>query len=217
MTASTVFFVLAPLMTLLLARLTSWRVGAVLAAWLALTGALAATGALTPVANKPPPMVFLIAVLLIAQIVWMTRPSTRAWLDKMSPWVLVVLQAFRIPVELALWGMCREGLVPAHMTFEGGNLDIVSGVLGLVVGVAMWRGWVGRRVERVFHVVGLALLATIVFRAVTSLPGPQHLGWPGVSPIALTELPGVWLPTFLAPLALTLHNLSFIKMSRTKQ
>jgi hypothetical protein len=54
----------------------------------------------------------------------------------------------------------------------------------------------------------LGLLANVVGMAITTLPGPLHHAWPGVSNVIAAELPFIFLPGFLVPVALFGHVLS---------
>jgi hypothetical protein len=95
-----------------------------------------------------------------------------------------------------------------QVTFEGRNFDIL---VGLTAPVAAWL--VARRLASpaavlCWNLAGLAVLANTIGTVATSVPGPLHLAWPGEPFTALAEWPLVWLPAFLAPLAVLLHIFS---------
>lgn len=90
---------------------------------------------------------------------------------------LVAFQGFRLPLELILHAWGESGTIPMTMTWEGSNLDVISGVLALLCAplVGRWRGaaWL-------VNGVGLVLLLNVIRVAVLSSPLP--FAWPDVSP-----------------------------------
>jgi len=182
---------------------------AALASWLALTGWLAAEGALDPPAPPGPMPVVLPAIALAIGIAVSPLGARLAQLPLAA---LVGFQAFRIPVEITLHRLYGEGLVPVHMTFEGWNFDIVTGILALVVGGMALRRPVPRAVLLGWNVLGLALLATIVTIAFMAFPGFTRVLQDAPANLVPSTVPYVWLPSFLVPLALCGHLLVFRRL-----
>src|SRR4029079_4274706 len=109
---------------------------------------------------------------------------------------IVLLQSFRIAVEWLLHRLYLEGSVPLQMTWSGRNLDVISGITGLLLGLALLRGVrVPRAVVLGWNVLGLALLANIVIGALLAAPALHHFvgGPPNLLP---STFPWVWLPSF---------------------
>ena len=52
----------------------------------------------------------------------------RKFLDNLPLKILTWIHVIRIPVECTLLWLSQHGLVPVEMTFEGRNLDILSGL-----------------------------------------------------------------------------------------
>jgi hypothetical protein len=194
------------------ARRIATRFGAGLAMWLAASGALAASGVLSDFTAWPPrfPVVVLFPVVALALS---TRTATaRALLAATPPSWLIGIQTMRIPIELVLWALAVANRFPRHLTFEGRNFDVVVGLTAPLVVWAVSRGTIGRRGLVAWNVGGLLLLANIVLRAVTSVPGPLRIDWhvPGAElpNTVVTEFPFGWLPALLVPVALLGHVLS---------
>jgi hypothetical protein len=103
---------------------------------------------------------------------------------------LVGFQGFRLPLELILHAWGESGTIPMTMTWEGSNLDVVSGALALLCAplVGRWRG-----VAWLANVVGFVLLVNVGRVAILSSPLP--FAWPDVSPrLALgMVLPYAWI------------------------
>ena len=60
-------------------------------------------------------------------------------------WVLVAVQGFRLPLELAMHEMYERGVMPVQMSYEGSNYDILTGITALIVAAIVWFGGHGRR------------------------------------------------------------------------
>ncbi len=85
-------------------------------------------------------------------------------------WALVAVQAFRLPLELAMHAMAERGVMPEQMSYTGRNFDILTGVTALVVAPLVARGVGGRKLVAAWNVLGLGLLLNVVVVAVRSTP-----------------------------------------------
>lgn len=173
-----------------------------LAAWLALTGGLAAAGLLSRFEPPPPVLLLAVAAFAAAALLVHSRTGRHLLAHTPEPWP-IALQTFRVPVEVLLFWYFAAGVVPVQMTFEGLNFDVLSGLLAPVVawGVGRWP----RAVAVGYNVLGLALLFTIVGIAVLSVPGPMRVFMNEPANAAVGTFPFVWLPTFLVPVAFFGH------------
>lgn len=171
------------------------------AGWLALTAGLAGAGLLAKF-DTIPPRVALLPLSVLAAMLLLSRTQTFGRLLRAVPraWP-VALQSFRLPVELLLWALFQEGRIPERMTFGGRNLDVLVGLSAPLVAWAVSRGRMSRLAIAAWNVAGLGLLANIVVLALRSAPGPLNAGWGGVPDTVIAEVPFVWLPAFLVPLA----------------
>lgn len=185
------------------ARLVAWGL---LALWLALTGAVAALGLLAPAPDKPPPnMVLALTGAITMGALALTAPGKRM-IGRIGGHWIVGMQAFRVPVEIFLWAGSAAGLVPVLMSWHGRNFDVISGVLGLVLGLWMARRAVPRPVLVAYHLLGLALVFNVAGHAIAATPGPlQQIHGAENEPIFVTTFPYVWLPALLVPLAIAGH------------
>lgn len=190
------------------ARALALRVAAGIATWLALLAALARSGVLADFEARPPRMFFVLGGALALFAYATTRPGVARLLAASPRSWLVGLQSMRVPIELGLFGLYAAGRLPKHLTLEGRNFDLLVGLSAPLVALAVSRGLLGRRGLLAWHAASLALLANVVGMAITTMPGPLHLAWPGVSNTIIAEWPFVWLPGFLVPVALFGHVLS---------
>lgn len=190
------------------ARVVVRRAIGFFAVWLGTSAVVAATGVLRDFDARPPRLMILV-VASFAVLTIVTRTARfKALLAATPPSWPVALMSMRVPIEIGLWGLFATGKLPVHMTFEGRNFDVLVGATAPVVAWALARGKLGRAGLVAWNVASLGLLANIVGMAVTTIPGPLHLPWPGVSNTVVADFPWVWLPTFLVPVAVFGHVVS---------
>lgn len=180
--------------------------------WLAFTGSLAALG-LLEFGPLPPPVMLLVTVAT-ALTTWLglSRFGTKVCERLPLAW-LIGYQVFRVAVEIFLWLGYRDGFVPVQMTWEGRNLDVIT---GLTAPLVAWRAPT-RWVIVAWNALGLALLLNIVGVAVASMPTPLRVfaGEPANRFVAAA--PYVWLPVFLVQAAWLGHLLVFRWLGRNEK
>ncbi|HEY1100556.1 MAG TPA: hypothetical protein VGF99_16565 [Myxococcota bacterium] len=191
---------------------TRFVVGA--AAWWALSGALAGSGVLARFDARPPPvLLFFVGALVLA--VLLGRSKTAAQLvDGEGIGVVIGVQAFRLPLELAMHSAAIDGVMPAELSFSGWNFDIVTGVLAVVVALLWWRGVRSRALVWSFNVVGSAALLMIVAIALLTSPMVAFFGRERVLNTWVAEVPYVWLPAILVAFAVASHVALTLKLLR---
>lgn len=180
----------------------------VLLGWLVATYLLARSGALVAPAGSPPRMIFLLGPAALALIALALSPFGARLIAGLPLGWIVLTQVFRLPVELILFELHREGVIPVQMTFEGQNFDVLTALSAVVVWLVCRKREV-KGLVLAWNLLGLALLARIVFIAVRAMPGP----WPAdpVEPqntIVLTSA-FVWIPGLYVLTALFVHVLVF--------
>lgn len=165
------------------------RVVVALAACLGLTSVLAVSGVFARLAGSPAVMAYL-AVCNMVVIGLAVSAVGRRFAEAIPIAALVGIQAFRLPLELVLHSWYEQGTLPVQMTFSGANWDIITGSLGLLVGLVLTRAelrwqW---RLTALFNVVGFGLLMRVMWIAGRSLPSPFR---------TFAEDPPVLLPFFV--------------------
>jgi hypothetical protein len=192
-------------------RRAALRAGAVAILWVGTWSALA----LADVWRQPtpegfPPRIILLfgganlGAIALALSPWGKRLALRTTFAG-----LVAFHAFRLPLEWVLHAWGEQGAIPMAMTWEGRNLDVVTGVLALSLGLWSLRAPLSRVALWGFQLVGLGLLINVGITALTSVPGPFYV--PGRVPPLLI---GFDFPTTLiAPVcvagALAAHLILF--------
>ena len=187
----------------------AWLVTIVCAAgWMAFTAALAQTGVLREWERTPPPfMLLIVAIVAIAGAIGLS-PLGRKLALYVPLWALIAVQAFRLPLELAMHGLYERGIMPVQMSYTGRNFDIVTGATAIVVAALVATGRGGRVLVTAWNVLGLVLLANVVAIAVLSTPRFHYFGEQQVN-VFVTYLPYVWLPSVMVLAALAGHLVIF--------
>jgi hypothetical protein len=176
------------------------------AIWLSIIAVAALLGFFQKTDTVPPRMPLLLFPLIAFMIVLFTTKKGRSFIDSLSAKVLTWMSIVRVPVELILWGLFLEGMVPEVMTFEGRNWDILAGLTAPVVAFLYFhKKKLSKKVFLVWNVISLVLLLNIIVHAILSVPSPiQQFGFEQPNK-AILEFPYVWLASFVAPAVLFSH------------
>jgi hypothetical protein len=182
-------------------------------AWMAATWMVAASGILREWERRPPPLALLVAAIGTLALAITYSPFGTRIVKAIPLWALVLVQGFRLPLELAMHGMYTRGIMPVQMSYGGMNFDIVTGATAIVVGLLAATGYAGRGVIAAWNVLGLALLINVVTIAILATPlfryfGDDHLN------VWVTYPPFVWLPAVMVLAALAGHLLIFRALLR---
>lgn len=122
---------------------------------------------------------------------------------------LVYIQSFRIVVELLIWLLFLQDLLPIQMTFEGYNFDVLTGLTAPIIAYfclvkKQWPKWV----VITWNFAGLILVFTIVTISVFSFPTPFRYFMNEPANKIVAQFPFVWLPAILVTIAYSMHFLS---------
>ena len=184
-----------------------------LLAWLFIQTVVALTGFYQDTSVLPPR--FLLAIgppVLLIVLLFLTRPG-RHFIDSLNLETLTFLHIIRIPVEIVLYFLFLHKGIPEVMTFEGRNLDIISGITAPVIyylGFVSGKLW--PRTILAWNLVCLALLTNIVTTAILATPYPfQKFGLDQPN-VAIFYFPFVWLPAVIVPIVLLSHLASIRKL-----
>lgn len=171
------------------------------------SAAAASSGWLSRFDLQPPPMVIMIAAVLLGSLaLGLSRIGAR--LAQTVPLLtLIGLQSFRLPLELAMHRAAERGIMPVELSYSGYNFDIITGAAAAalyIVGVLrrdLPRSWVWA-----WNVWGILCLVVIVVIAVSTSPmvrafgdDPAHINtW-------VLFVPYVWLPVIMVSTAIVGH------------
>lgn len=161
--------------------------------------------------NSVPPRLFLVLLIPLLSVIALSLFSAtlKEILRHVPPEKLIYIQSFRIVVELLIWLLFVQDLLPVQMTFEGMNFDVLSGLLAPVVAYfcftkASWPKWVAI----LYNIMGIVLVFTIVTIAILSFPTPFRYFMNEPANRIVAQFPFVWLPGILVTVAYSMHFLS---------
>ena len=198
-------------------RILNW-VGGSIAVWLGLISALSIKGFFSNFDSFPPRLIIVLVVPLVT-FIWalLISDTTKRLLPYISSKALADLQVFRLFVEILLWMLFIQNILPIQMTFEGRNFDIIAGITGPLVGyLAYSKKTINKQVVLVWNFLCLGLLLNIVGTALLSIPTPFRYFMNEPANTIVAEFPIIWLPAFLVPLAYGLHFLSIRQILNQK-
>jgi hypothetical protein len=197
--------------------------GAWLAAWLALaaiSAGLAFSGLLSRTDIRPPILQVLILSTL-GGLLWhgLSRHGL-ATAQRASLASLVLLQSFRLPLEVLMLHAAQTGVMPVEFSMAGYNLDVLTGAGALLVGAVLklsprHTGF-HHGLVWVWNLMGMGCLLVIVALAVATSPNVGYFG-KGVEHLALWTFffPYVWLPVLLVGVAVYGHLIITRKLLQT--
>jgi hypothetical protein len=186
-------------------------VGIVTVAWMTGTWLVASSGAFRQWDPTPPPFAFLIVDVLFFAGLLAWSPLGGRLVATVPLWMLVLVQAFRVPLELAMHVMYERGVMPVQMSYSGRNFDIVTGLSALVV-AAVVRRRAAPGLVRAWNVMGLLLVLNVTTIGVLSTPRLRYFGDDQLN-VWITYPPFVWLPAVMVLAALAGHLLIFRSLS----
>jgi hypothetical protein len=185
---------------------------------LALQGAIGATDFYDNPTAVPPRVIFLLMPSVLLFVWAFTTKQGQAVIQQIDLQKYYYLHTIRIGVELVLLGLFYQKLIPASMTFEGRNFDILSGLTAPFI--AYW-GFnqplsKTRKVLIVWNVVALLLVIQVVVIGVLSAPTVfQQLSFDQPNRGVL-YFPFVWLPSVIVPIVIFGHVVSIQRLLKDR-
>jgi hypothetical protein len=180
--------------------------GVVLAAWAIVTTMLARRGVYRPPdPYSPPPIgITIVLVLLALAACLIGSPSLRCLLTNQKN--LILLNLWRLVGAVFLMLMA-SGQMPALWALPAGIGDVVVGATApwIARGVETPQG---RRRAILFNLLGMLDLVLAVGLGTMTSPGPLQVFHTTPTSEMATRFPLALVPTFLVPLAWTLHVVS---------
>lgn len=158
----------------------------------------------------------LLIIPLVAIILFTFSNALQEVLPHIHPARIIRLQVFRVFVEILLWILFIDNLLPVQMTFEGRNFDVLSGLTAPLIAFLTFRNKLSKPVLIIWNLICLGLLINIVTVAVLSMPTPFRYFMNDPANTIVAEFPISLLPTFLVPLAYLLSFISIRQLTLKK-
>jgi hypothetical protein len=211
-----VVFIVTTFLTLFFFQRASGKSGKVVmisAVWLVLQAILGLRGFYTVTDTTPPRFLLLVAPVILLIIILFTTTGGRRFIDSLDIKWLTLLSVVRLPVEICLFVLYTYKVIPVHMTFEGRNYDILSGLTApLVYYFGFVKNRMGRGLLLAWNFICLGLLINVVAHGILSVPSSfQRLSYDQPN-IAILYFPFVWLPSVIVTLVLFSHLISIRRL-----
>ncbi|WP_207496959.1 hypothetical protein [Aridibaculum aurantiacum] len=174
--------------------------------WLLVQSVLAFSGFLSVTDALPPRFAAIVLPPAFVVVYLFYTSHGKAFIDKLDLKALTLFHVIRIPVELVLYWLFLHKLMPQLMTFEGRNIDIVSGISAPII---FYLVFISKKLDErallVWNIACLCILAFTVTNGILSAPSPfQQFGFDQPN-TAIISFPFVWLPGTIVPLAYLSH------------
>jgi len=181
--------------------------------WMVLQSVIAVSGFYLITSTIPPNFILVVAppILLIAGL--FLTGAGRRFVDRMDLKWCILVHTIRIFVEVTLYWLFLYKQVPALMTFEAGNLDILAGVTVPFVWWAFNTGKMGRRGLFIWNALCLLSVLNALGRAMLSAPFRFQRFAFDQPTVAILHFPFVLLPAFIVPAVLLCHFAVFRKLT----
>jgi len=195
--------------------------------WAILQSIWSLTGFYTVTDTIPPRFLGLILPPLLLIVIAFNTQKGKNGIDQLDIKALVLVHVVRIPVELVLFWLSEYKVVPALITFEGINLDILSGISAPII---YYLFFVKKLLPKSFFLawnfVCLFLVLNVVIHAILSVPTAFQQFAFDQPAIAIGYFPFVLLPACVVPIVLFSHlviirrllikSKTTVSLSRTK-
>ena len=174
--------------------------------WITYVVIMSFTGVLDNLSMPPKALVLIILPAFIIVFIATCRKGFQSVLSKTPKHIPILIQSFRILVELLIYGTFLEGFFPQRVTFEGLNYDILIGIIALPTGILVLKGIAKRKTILAFNIIGLMVLGLTGYAFVSSFYFSGFVSASGE--IALVKVPFILLPGVLLPFAIFYHIVS---------
>ncbi len=125
----------------------------------------------------------------------------------------ILLQSFRVLVELLIYATYLKGIFPQRATFEGLNFDILVGISAIFMGFATYKGRIKQKGILTWNIASMCVLLLTVYSFISTFYFTDFANSERAS--KFVEFPYLLLASVLLPIAIFLHVFS-IKQVTTK-
>lgn len=121
----------------------------------------------------PPRLIFLLGPGLILMVLAFATKKGQKLVENFNLEVSTYLHMVRVPVEIVLFLLAAQSLVPESMTFEGRNFDIFSGLTAPIIAYFGYRKkQISKRLIIAWNIICLLLVLQVVITGILSAPTP---------------------------------------------
>jgi hypothetical protein len=204
-----ILFILLVLITVLYFAFATKKITtvvSVLAVWMLIQTMLVTAGFYENSTAIPPRFMMLVIPPLIVILYILFSKRGNEFIHHADPKQLTYLHFVRFFVELFLYQLFLQKLIPSSMTFEGRNFDILSGLTAPVVAYLYFtKKKISVNAFIAWNLFALGLLFNVVITGIFSAPGPFQKFAFDQPNIAILKFPYLFLPSVIVVLVLFSH------------
>jgi hypothetical protein len=183
------------------------------ALWICLQSIASLSGFYLDTRTLPPHFIIAIAPPIFVIAAVFATVHGRRFVDGMDLKWCVLIHTVRIFVELNLYWLFLYRQVPAEMTFEAGNLDVLVGLTAPLIWWAFRNGYAGKRGLLIWNCFALLGVLNAFGRAMLSAPFRFQQFAFSQPTVAILYFPFVLLAAFIVPAVIFCHLALFRKLS----
>ena len=153
-----------------------------------------------------PPRFGLILIPSTIIIIYGLMPKQLKWvLETRQAKMSTYLHSVRLPVEIVLYGLFVNEMIPELMTFEGRNYDVFIGITAPIVGWLFLKQKINKTILIGWNIIGLVFVLFILCNGILSSELPfQQFGFEQPNR-AIIYFPFVLLPATIVPIVIWTH------------
>jgi hypothetical protein len=184
--------------------------------WSLLHSILAYTGFYEKTDLIPPRFLLILILVLLFIIFGLTKKRLNWITQKRRTDLSTFLHTIRIPVEIILFYLFMDKMLPELMTFEGRNFDILAGISAPLIGILWLKKIINRNALIIWNVFGLFLILFVFINGILSSELPIQIFGFEQPTKAINYFPFVLLPATIVPIVIYTHITDIIRLWKEK-
>jgi hypothetical protein len=185
--------------------------------WIALQSLLAYSGFYVQGNSFPPRLLIFGPIPMFFGIFALFLFGRHSLIDRLPLIFLTLIHTVRIPIEIVLHWLADAGAVPVAMTYNGTNIDILSGLTAPVAAYIYYRFGASSRIFLIaWNVIAFVLVLNIVITSILAFPSPMQMVGLEQPNRAVMYFPFVLLPTVIVPIVIFSHLASLRQLLRAR-
>jgi hypothetical protein len=184
--------------------------------WSLVHSILAYTGFYEKTDLIPPRFLLILIPVLLFIIFGLTKKRLNWITQKRRTDLSTFLHTIRIPVEIILFYLFMDKMLPELMTFEGRNFDILAGISAPLIGILWLKKIINRNALIIWNVFGLFLILFVFINGILSSELPIQIFGFEQPTKAINYFPFVLLPATIVPIVIYMHITDIIRLRKEK-